>query len=82
MRTTVTLEPDVQAELLRLQQEQGVTFKHALNGVLRAGLQVISQKSRPGPRFETKTANLGRCLLGNIDDVAGVLPLAEGESLR
>ncbi len=82
MRTTVTLESDVEKELLRFQQEKGLSFKNAVNHVLRAGLKANSKKPEPRPLFETKTANLGRCLLGSIDDVAGVLALAEGEALR
>lgn len=38
MRTTVTLDADVAARLRRLARERGVSFKEAINGVLRAGL--------------------------------------------
>lgn len=38
MRTTVTLEPDVAAQLKQRAQEQGISFKDALNRTLRAGL--------------------------------------------
>jgi hypothetical protein len=38
MRTTVTLEPDVDAKLRALARERGVSFKEALNTVLRRGL--------------------------------------------
>ena len=38
MRTTVTLEPDVAVQLRQLAQQQGVSFKDALNNTLRAGL--------------------------------------------
>lgn len=38
MRTTVTLDPDLAAKLRKLSQERGISFKEALNTMLRAGL--------------------------------------------
>lgn len=38
MRTTVTLEPDVEALVKRLMQERGLSFKQAVNHAIRAGL--------------------------------------------
>jgi hypothetical protein len=38
MRTTVTLDPDVEAMVKRLMRERSLTFKQALNEAVRAGL--------------------------------------------
>ena len=38
MRTTVDLDPDVAAKVRRLARERGVSFKEALNAMLRAGM--------------------------------------------
>lgn len=38
MRTTVTLDDDLAAELQRLARERGTGFKDVLNAVVRAGL--------------------------------------------
>jgi Ribbon-helix-helix protein, copG family len=38
MRTTVTLDPDVVAELKELARQRGVSFKEVLNDAVRAGL--------------------------------------------
>ena len=38
MRTTVTLEPDVEALIKRLMRERGMSFKEAVNHAVRAGL--------------------------------------------
>ena len=38
MRTTVTLDPDVEALLKRLMRERGMSFKQAVNHAIRAGL--------------------------------------------
>jgi len=38
MRTTITLDPDVEALLNKLMSERGLTFKDAVNGLLRTAL--------------------------------------------
>lgn len=38
MRTTITLEPEIDARLRRLARERGISFKDAVNAVLRRGL--------------------------------------------
>ena len=39
MRTTVTLDPDVEQLVKRVMRERGLTFKQAINEALRAGLE-------------------------------------------
>lgn len=38
MRTTITLDPDVEALVRRRMSERGVSFKDAVNDAIRAGL--------------------------------------------
>jgi len=38
MRTTVTLDPDVEALINRAMRERGLTFKQAVNDAIRAGV--------------------------------------------
>ncbi len=38
MRTTVTLDPDVQQVIQRAMRERGMTFTQAINEAIRAGL--------------------------------------------
>jgi hypothetical protein len=55
MRTTVTLDPDVEAKLKATMRERGVSFKVALNEAVRAGLG-------PAPaarRYRMPTGKLG-----------------------
>jgi hypothetical protein len=56
MRTTVTLDPDVEAKLKATMRERGVSFKAALNDAVRAGLGAPSPVSRP---YKMQTAPLG-----------------------
>ena len=39
MRTTITLDPDVEALVKKMMAERGQTFKQAINTLLRAALQ-------------------------------------------
>ena len=55
MRTTVTLEPDVEALVKRLMRERGLSFKQAVNHAIRAGLAAPS----PGPVARTPTYRMG-----------------------
>ncbi len=79
MRTTVTLEPDIAAQLKQRAHHQGISFKDALNGTLRAGLGGSVQREP----FVQATASLG--LRPGIDlDRAGRLAdeLDDAERVR
>ncbi len=56
MRTTITLEPDVQALLHTVMKERGISFKEALNSAVRAGLTQGRSKRR---YFVQKSYSLG-----------------------
>jgi hypothetical protein len=51
VRTTVTLDPDVEALVKRAMRERGLTFKQAVNDAIRAGM--ASGPRVPQPRFST-----------------------------
>ncbi|HLK66481.1 MAG TPA: CopG family transcriptional regulator [Bryobacteraceae bacterium] len=57
MRTTVTLEPDVERALKAAVRERGVSFKQALNEAVRAGLAHPRRGMKA--RFVQKTYSLG-----------------------
>ena len=54
MRTTVTLDPDTEHIVRRRMRDQGVSFKEAVNGLIRSGV-----RSEAAPPFRTGTASLG-----------------------
>jgi hypothetical protein len=81
-RTTLTLDPDVAAELERRRRRRGTTLKAEVNELLRAGLSRVSEPATPTRRFETTVLPLGRPLVESFDDIAEVLALAEGEEHR
>jgi hypothetical protein len=57
MRTTVTLDPDVERALKATMRSRGVSFKQALNDAIRTGL--LKPGSKPRRRFVQKTYSLG-----------------------
>jgi len=57
MRTTVTLDPDVEALIRRAMRERGLSFKDALNGAIRAGLLAATGKAPR--RYRLKTYRMG-----------------------
>ena len=46
MRTTVTLDPDVEALVKSLMRDRGLTFKQAVNDAIRRGAGVQSRRVR------------------------------------
>ena len=56
MRTTVTLDPDVEAKLRAIMRERGVSFKEALNSAIRAGLASTRGSAK---KYTLKTYRMG-----------------------
>lgn len=70
MRTTITLEPDVEALLRRSMRERGITFKDAVNQAVRAGL---TQPAKDVPTFKQRAFHMGAPLV----DLTKALALAD-----
>lgn len=82
MRTTLTLDPDVAHALERMRKERRLTLKEAVNQVLRNGLRPPRKtRAKPTP-FRTRSVDHGRPLVGNLDDIAGVLSVVEDENFQ
>jgi hypothetical protein len=83
MRTTLSLDKDVAAALERLRKARRASLKRLVNEALREGL---ARMNAPPPAtrkpFRTRAVSLGRCLIGNVDNVAEVLAVAEGEAFK
>lgn len=79
MRTTLTLDDDVAALLSRARKARKAGLKQVVNEALRQGLkELLAPPRRPKP-YQTTAVDLGRCLVGNMDNVAEVISLAEGD---
>lgn len=76
MRTTVTLDEDVEQLIRRRMTERQVSFKKALNDAIRDGAV-----GRAGPRsFVTRTADLGTPTI-NLDRALQLAGELEDEEL-
>lgn len=82
MRTTLTLDEDVAALLRRRLRERGLSLKALINELLRAGLREASPSPRKRKPVRTRPADLGPCLIGQLDSVSDALAAAEGEAFR
>lgn len=77
MRTTITLDPDVQALVDKAMRERKLTFKEAVNDALRRGLAETSDDEP----YEVPTAKLGARV--NLDKALQLVgELEDDEILR
>lgn len=76
MRTTVSLDRDVEAALSRLRRERGLGLSEALNELVRAGLAARSGSAEPPDRFRQPTTALG--LRMDVSNVADALEQLDG----
>ena len=77
MRTTVTLDPDTLALIRRRMEDEGVSFKQAVNDAIRAGLARPRKRGRP---FRTSTAAMGLPAV-NLDRALELAGSLEDEEL-
>jgi hypothetical protein len=82
MRTTLTLDDDVAALLMRIQEQRKATMKEVVNAALRDGLVAMTKPPQPREPFRTGTLVNGPRNLPNIDNISEVLAWAEGEDYK
>jgi hypothetical protein len=82
MRTTLTLDPDVAALLEQVRDARGATLKDVVNEGLRRGLKQMIERAQERTDCHTEAVSLGRCLIGDLDNVAEALAVAEDEAFR
>ena len=82
MRTTLTLDDDNAARLERLRKERDLSLKEVVNDAIRRGLNALDQPAKLGDPFRTTIYDPGEPLIQNMDNVADVLALIEGEDFK
>jgi hypothetical protein len=81
MRTTLTIADDVAAMIEKRRRESDCSLREIINDALRRGL--MSDEKVASPRqFVQSTFSVGSCRLANLDDIAEILAIAEGDSFR
>lgn len=79
MRTTVTIDPDVEKRLREVMRANKLSFKSALNETIRRGIDSLLPNSKGKP-FRTKTEKMGVHTHLNYDNIGELLEIAEKSS--
>jgi len=83
MRTTLTLDDDVAAQLEALRRKQHATLKHVVNQALRIGLRELRGVGKATrKRYRMEPFGPGEPKLANYDNIAEVLAFAEGDDFK
>jgi len=82
MRTTISLDDDVAVLVNRVRKARKASLKDVVNEAMRHGLKHMLTPEQPKKPFKTSGVSLGRCLVGNLDNVAEVLVTAGDEAFR
>jgi hypothetical protein len=77
VRTTVTLDPDVERLLRNAMRERGISFKQALNQAARDGL--VRARQPRAKRFVQKTYAMGAIEGVNLDKALALADALEDE---
>jgi hypothetical protein len=79
MRTTVTLDPDVEKLLRKEVRERGIPFKQILNNAIRDGLRGTRRRAEP---FRPTTFNMGKPLVDLTKALSLASELEDEELIR
>lgn len=81
MRTTLSLDEDVAANIERLRRERDAKLKDIVNGALRRGLQEMAGPPKKRTPYRTRTHAMGPPHV-DIDNVAEALAVGEGDAYK
>ncbi|MBA3505976.1 MAG: antitoxin [Betaproteobacteria bacterium] len=79
MRTTVTLDADVEALLRKAMREKDEPFKQVLNAAIREGL--TSPRRKPAKPFKQPTFNMGEALVDLTKALSLAAELGDAETI-
>ncbi|MBN2495065.1 MAG: hypothetical protein JXR96_10775 [Deltaproteobacteria bacterium] len=83
MRTTLSLEEDVDRMLRDICRRNRQPLKRVVNEALRLGLSAMTGKrERSEKPYRIQPVSLGEPRLQNMDNIAEVIAVAEGERYR
>ena len=82
VRTTLSLDDDVAAQLEQLRARGDRSFRQLVNDALRLGLAHLDRESTAPRGPFTRAVSLGTPRLSDVDDVSEALAITEGEHYR
>jgi hypothetical protein len=77
---TLTIDQDVAVQIERLRRDRDASLKSVVNDVLRRGLREANEAPKKRKPFRTRTFDVGKVLIPNIDNIAEVISLIEGDA--
>ena len=78
MRTTLTVDDDIAAEIEQLRRERNASLKDVINEALRRGVRDLRTPPKPRKPFRLRTFDMGEPRFP-IDNVAEAIAYAEGD---
>lgn len=81
MRTTLTIDDDVAAELERLRRSRDESMKDLVNEALRRGIKDMASPPKLRKPFRTTAVSL-KPRIPNVDNISEILALAEGDDYK
>jgi Arc/MetJ family transcription regulator len=82
MRTTLTIDDDVAAEIERLRRIREDSLKSLINEALRRGIKEMTARPKRRAPFRTDSVALGQTRIGGIDNISDALAMAESEDFK
>jgi hypothetical protein len=82
LRTTLTIDDDVAAMPERLRRDREISLKELINEALRRGLHDMNAPPKRRKPYRTPSVDLGTPRIPNIDNIAEVLAIIEGEAFK
>ncbi len=80
MRTTLTIDDDLLAELKKLAHREGLPLKHVIHRALRAGLQSFRAPPRRRP-YRATTHSMGQARVPDLDKALQVAAALEDDEI-
>lgn len=82
MRTTISLDGDIAAQLAQLRARGDRSFRQLINDALRVGLAHLDRGDATSRGPFTRAVSLGAPRLPDVDDVSEALAIIEGACYR
>lgn len=78
----MTLDDDVAAMIERIRTREKMSLKQVVNDLLRKGILADKRTGTSKERYETPELSAGKSRFPDLDNVAEILAVAEGEEYR
>lgn len=82
MRTTLTIDDDLAIQIERLRRDREANLKDVINEALRRGLREMTMRKKPRKPFRTQPLEGVVPRMLNMDNIAEVIAIGEGEAFK